>query len=582
MKPNPYTTHKAIIPTAIQNNRATYRVFIHLKGETMLNDISIRKMMFAIFGSIIIFLFIIGGSVYNAIQVADKLDEAQSVRRKSLEVEVMFINSSANLTNRARQYSVVGEQRYKDYYNNILAVRSGKKEGEDGRAISIQQRMKELNFSQEEFGYIAKANELSEILSKLEIESMNAVEMGDKIRAQQLLFSDVYSNQLNKISAEVKKFEIALEKRLLNTVNTLRDEMVAAEYQVFASIIVSIAIILFALSIVITRILRPLSTFVGLIKQIASSNDLTIELPEGKNEIGQVGVAFNLFRHTLIDGVKKFIDAVEEMKITVTQVNNFVQSSEQKGFEQNNQLTMVATAMEEMVATLREVAANVSYSAQGASEAEAEAMKGKESMDETNDKFEELFMSFNQSAEIIRVLSENSNNMTQMLDEIKGIAEQTNLLALNAAIEAARAGEQGRGFAVVADEVRSLAGRSQESASEIEQMLDNLQTKAQSAVDYIELNTSDMRETKTVIETASEILSRIAQSSVNSNELNNSIAAATEEQQSVSEDININISHLHEGSQIFVEEMSKFSVAARRLGSVAENIDNVTQQFKIH
>ncbi|MBF4366264.1 methyl-accepting chemotaxis protein, partial [Vibrio anguillarum] len=153
---------------------------------------------------------------------------------------------------------------------------------------------------------------------------------------------------------------------------------------------VSIAIILFALSIVITRILRPLSTFVGLIKQIASSNDLTIELPEGKNEIGQVGVAFNLFRHTLIDGVKKFIDAVEEMKITVTQVNNFVQSSEQKGFEQNNQLTMVATAMEEMVATLREVAANVSYSAQGASEAEAEAMKGKESMDETNDKFEEL------------------------------------------------------------------------------------------------------------------------------------------------------------------------------------------------
>ncbi|MBF4318440.1 methyl-accepting chemotaxis protein, partial [Vibrio anguillarum] len=190
-------------------------------------------------------------------------------------------------------------------------------------------------------------------------------------------------------------------------------------------------------------------------------------------------------------------------------------------------------------ATLREVAANVSYSAQGASEAEAEAMKGKESMDETNDKFEELFMSFNQSAEIIRVLSENSNNMTQMLDEIKGIAEQTNLLALNAAIEAARAGEQGRGFAVVADEVRSLAGRSQESASEIEQMLDNLQTKAQSAVDYIELNTSDMRETKTVIETASEILSRIAQSSVNSNELNNSIAAATEEQQSVSEDINI-------------------------------------------
>ncbi|WP_234911944.1 methyl-accepting chemotaxis protein, partial [Vibrio anguillarum] len=166
-------------------------------------------------------------------------------------------------------------------------------------------------------------------------------------------------------------------------------------------------------------------------------------------------------------------------------------------------------------------------------------MKGKESMDETNDKFEELFMSFNQSAEIIRVLSENSNNMTQMLDEIKGIAEQTNLLALNAAIEAARAGEQGRGFAVVADEVRSLAGRSQESASEIEQMLDNLQTKAQSAVDYIELNTSDMRETKTVIETASEILSRIAQSSVNSNELNNSIAAATEEQQSVSEDINI-------------------------------------------
>ncbi|WP_230861011.1 methyl-accepting chemotaxis protein, partial [Vibrio harveyi] len=188
----------------------------------------------------------------------------------------------------------------------------------------------------------------------------------------------------------------------------------------------------------------------------------------------------------------------------------------------------------------------------------------------------------NQSAETIRALSEESRNMTQMLDAIKGIAEQTNLLALNAAIEAARAGEQGRGFAVVADEVRSLAGRSQESASEIEKMLGNLQAKAQSSVDSIERNTADMRETKAVIESASDTLSDIAQSAVNANQLNNSIAIATEEQQSVSEDININISQLHEGSQELVEEMRDFLATARRLDTVAENVDKVTKQFKIH
>ncbi|WP_188052517.1 methyl-accepting chemotaxis protein [Vibrio harveyi] len=278
----------------------------------------------------------------------------------------------------------------------------------------------------------------------------------------------------------------------------------------------------------------------------------------------------------------KFISAVEEMKTTVAQVNDFIQSSEQKGTEQNHQLTMVATAMEEMVATLREVASNVSDAALGASEAEEAAMQGKGMMDETNDKFEELFLSFNQSAETIRALSEESRNMTQMLDAIKGIAEQTNLLALNAAIEAARAGEQGRGFAVVADEVRSLAGRSQESASEIEKMLGNLQATAQSSVDSIERNTADMRETKAVIESASDTLSDIAQSSVNANQLNNSIAIATEEQQSVSEDININISQLHEGSQELVEEMRDFLATARRLDTVAENVDKVTKQFKIH
>ncbi len=548
----------------------------------MLNNLSIRNMMFAIFGAIIIFLCIIGFSVYSVIQTADRLDEAQSVRRKSLEVAAMFVDSSINLTNNARQYSVLGEQRYKDYYNNILAVRSGKTESEDGRAISIQQRMIELNFSQEEFGYIAKANELSETLANIELESMKAVDIGDKMRAQQLLFSDTYRNELNQIRAEIKKFETALENRLQNNVNTLRDNMTAAEYQAYVSLIISFVIILFALFIVITRILRPLTTSVSLIKQISNSNDLTIELPEGKNEIGQVGIAFNLFRQTLIDGLVKFRNAVEEMKVTVTQVNDFIQSSEKKGTEQNYQLTMVATAMEEMVATLREVAANVSDSAQGASNAEEAAMKGKGSMDETNDKFEELFLSFNQSAETIRALSEESSNMTQMLDAIKGIAEQTNLLALNAAIEAARAGEQGRGFAVVADEVRSLAGRSQESASEIEQMLGNLQAKAQSSVNSIERNIEEMRETKTVIENASNILSSIAQFSVNANQLNSSIAIATEEQQSVSEDINLNISQLHEGSQEFVEEMGNFMDASRRLDAVAENVDKVAQQFKIH
>ncbi|MGL0936084.1 methyl-accepting chemotaxis protein [Vibrio vulnificus] len=548
----------------------------------MFNNVSIRNMMFAIFGAIIILLCIIGASVYSAFQTAEQLDEAQSVRRKSLEVGAMFVDSSAELTNSARQYSVLGTPRFKERYHHILAVRSGKKEGEDGRVISIQQRMKELHFSQEEFGHIAKANESSETLSQLEAESMRVVEMGDKTRAQQLLFSDAYREELNKIRAEVKQFEAALENRLQHSVNTLRDEMTAAEYQVFASIVASLAIILFALFIVINRILTPLATSADLIRGIASSNDLTIELPEGQNEIGQVGVAFNLFRQTLIDGMAKFISAVEEMKTTVAQVNDFIQSSEQKGTEQNHQLTMVATAMEEMVATLREVASNVSDAAQGASEAEEAAMQGKGMMDETNDKFEDLFLSFNQSAETIRALSEESRNMTQMLDAIKGIAEQTNLLALNAAIEAARAGEQGRGFAVVADEVRSLAGRSQESASEIEKMLGNLQAKAQSSVDSIERNTADMRETKAVIESASDTLSDIAQSSVNANQLNNSIAIATEEQQSVSEDININISQLHEGSQEQVEEMRDFLATARRLDTVAENVDKVTKQFKIH
>lgn len=581
----------------------------------MLSRVSIRALMTSIFSLNIVLLIMTVVVVFLVIEQADKLELSNKNRISSISLADEFRQSSDDLTRFARTYAVTGNDKYEKIYFDIIDIRDGKKPrpekydqvywdlvlnyGDkpkpDGAKVSMADKMVELGFSDKELGFLEKAKEFSDELVSMEIEAMNAVKgrfkdaNGDYTvvgepnltMAASILHSEKYHQAKAKIVQPVDEFLTELNLRVNGEVEELQAGVSFLDKLSIIFISITTLSSIIGYFVIKLKVINPLIKTTDQINAMSRDNDLTVRFAESKDEIGQVGSSLNALLKQLGAGIKRFVEAEQQISNTSGQVVDFVNSAETKGREQNEQLTMVATAMEEMVSTLKEVAASVNQASNETSQSEASAQKGKQSMDKTNEVFDKLIASFERSSATITELSEESNHMSNVLDVIKAIAEQTNLLALNAAIEAARAGEQGRGFAVVADEVRTLAQRSQESAGEIEQMLTQLQAKAKNATESINQSAQDMNDTKINIDQASEILTDISGAATQINHLNVSIATATEEQQAVSEDINANINKLHGLSNQSVAEMQDFLSVSNELQKVARETKKVTDQFKV-
>lgn len=362
--------------------------------------------------------------------------------------------------------------------------------------------------------------------------------------------------------------------------------LAAAAKQGWYSFIITILSVLscsFILYLMTVRVLKPLNKLHSSLVDINSGDgDLTKRLAvTSRDEFGDVSTDFNSFvahLQTLIQSVKSTSNEIlQDTNATASNANNSLERLEQ----QLSELDQLATAMHEMAATAQEVAKHAQNTASNASEVDMAAKEGADIVGKTTSAIDKLSGDMDSAVEKVNELATYSNNIATILNVITGISEQTNLLALNAAIEAARAGEAGRGFAVVADEVRALASRTQESTEEIQTMINQLQTGVVNAEQTIVQGKNMVDETKLLANQADQSLSDIRQSISQISSMTIQIATAAEEQSSTSEEINRNTTNIRDLSQQVADYAQEQSGLCATMVSLTDQQDENLQQFKV-
>ncbi|WP_296218765.1 methyl-accepting chemotaxis protein [Pseudomonas sp. UBA2684] len=336
-------------------------------------------------------------------------------------------------------------------------------------------------------------------------------------------------------------------------------------------------------SLIARSIAHPLQEAVNAMASIASGEgDLTRSLDaNGRDELTALAGHFNAFTEKLRQVIRRSLESAGALDQAARSLGSIAGEAQQHSQQQSQQMELVATAVNQVTYGVQDVAKNAEHASTEVHTAEEQASQGQRNIDASLRQIGQLSGTIDKAVEVIQHLAQESTQIGSVLEVIRSIAEQTNLLALNAAIEAARAGEQGRGFAVVADEVRLLAQRTQQSTAEIQGMIERLQGNSEAAVKVINESSRASQLTVEQASQAGESLALIAQSLRNLTGLNASIASATLQQSHVVEDINQNVTQaagLAHNNALAAEQSS---AASQRLGQLADELNRPLSQFRV-
>ncbi|GFM62942.1 chemotaxis transducer [Pseudomonas cichorii] len=363
--------------------------------------------------------------------------------------------------------------------------------------------------------------------------------------------------------------------------HSMQGQLTANTLQIVASSVVALLVGVIVSWLITRLIVGPLRSVIGLAQRIAAG-DLSGSVQVRRNdEIGQLMLAMQQMGEGLSRIVSGLQSGIEQLSNSAHSLSAVTEQTNLEVSSQKEETEQVATAMNQMTATVHDVARNAEEAALAAQTADEKVGGGQAVVRQSMQRIEQLAGSSQSASQSIQNLSAEIQNIGQILNVIKSVAEQTNLLALNAAIEAARAGEQGRGFAVVADEVRALAKRTQQSTQEIESLVGRLQSGAQASVEQIQssgelvkLAVSDALQTESALGAIAEAVSMIQQ-------MNQQIAAAAEQQSSVAEEINRSVTSIRASADHSALAMQDNAASSLELASLGVELKGMVGHFRL-
>ena len=577
---------------------------------------TIKNLFLALLAALTLLLCLVLLSVISLKSASDEVARSADLRYRSYLLADELRQSSDDLTRLARTYAVTGDAKYEKQYFDILDIRNGKKPRPehyeriywdfvaagidkpqpDGATASLQALMKEAGFSEQDFAKLKEAQNNSDALVKNETIAMNAVKglfddgtgqftkKGDPDLelARKLTHDENYHKYKAQIMKPVDEFLELLDKRTSAAVEQAKQDKTRMQYWVTGLVLFSIAFLVVALLTVYRRIIAALggepAVASEVVKQVAAG-DLSVEIPVANTDSTSLLAAMKVMQSNL----QKLIGEIQtNADMVASAAKKMTIAAEDVAWSSNQQSASsleIAAAMEQSTVSINLMSdsANRAQTISGDSELLMNETSGVVS--EAVNRIAKIATVVEQASQTVRTLGQESENVSKIVLVIKEVADQTNLLALNAAIEAARAGEQGRGFAVVADEVRKLAERTTQSTQEITTMISSMQSSARDAVTCIEDAVANVNEGVILTKRVGESVSRLGASSHEVKGIIIDVSSALREQNAASNEIARNVEQIAQTGERNSGAVGAVAKAATELQQLANSLTDSARHF---
>ena len=577
---------------------------------------TIKNLFLALLAALTLLLCLVLLSVISLKSASDEVARTTDLRYRSYLLADELRQSSDDLTRLVRTYAVTGDAKYEKQYFDILDIRNGKKPRPehyeriywdfvaagidkpqpDGATASLQALMKEAGFSEQEFAKLEEAQNNSDALVKNETIAMNAVKglfddgtgqftkKGDPDLelARKLTHDENYHKYKAQIMKPVDEFLELLDKRTSAAVEQAKQAKTRMQYWVTGLVLFSIAFLVVALLTVYRRIIAALggepAVASEVVKQVAAG-DLSVEIPVANTDSTSLLAAMKVMQSNL----QKLIGEIQtNADMVASAAKKMTIAAEDVAWSSNQQSASsleIAAAMEQSTVSINLMSdsANQAQTISGDSESLMNETSGVVS--EAVNRIAKIATVVEQASQTVRTLGQESENVSKIVLVIKEVADQTNLLALNAAIEAARAGEQGRGFAVVADEVRKLAERTTQSTQEITTMISSMQSSARDAVTCIEDAVANVNEGVILTKRVGESVSRLGASSHEVKGVIIDVSSALREQNAASNEIARNVEQIAQTGERNSGAVGAVAKAATELQQLANSLTDSARHF---